>query len=38
MDPRGIPATGEKIDCMGVSLSEFDPGKARRGWTFADVA
>jgi steroid delta-isomerase-like uncharacterized protein len=37
-DLFGIPATGRKIEYMGVSLWEFDGGKARRGWIFSDVA
>jgi steroid delta-isomerase-like uncharacterized protein len=37
-DLFGIPATGKQIDYMGVSLWEFDGGKARRGWIFTDVA
>ena len=37
-DLFGIPATGKKIEYMGVSLWEFDGGKARRGWIFTDVA
>ena len=31
-------ATGKWIEYMGVSLWEFDGGKARRGWVFPDVA
>ena len=34
----GIPATGKHIAYTGVSLWEFDDGKARRGWIFPDVA
>ena len=34
----GIPPTGRKVEYMGVSLWEFDDGKARRGWIFSDVA
>ena len=37
-DLFGIPATGKKIDYTGVSLWEFDRGKAHRGWIFPDVA
>jgi steroid delta-isomerase-like uncharacterized protein len=35
---NGIPATGKRIEFAGVSLWEFDNGKARRGWVFPDVA
>jgi steroid delta-isomerase-like uncharacterized protein len=35
-DLFGMPATGKPIDYTGVSLWEFDDGKARRGWVFAD--
>ena len=34
----GIPATGKHIEYTGVSLWEFDSGKARRGWVFTDTA
>jgi steroid delta-isomerase-like uncharacterized protein len=37
-DLFGIPATGRKIEYAGISLWEFDTGKARRGWIFTDVA
>jgi steroid delta-isomerase-like uncharacterized protein len=37
-DLFGIPATGKKIEYTGVSLWEFDGGRARRGWIFTDVA
>jgi steroid delta-isomerase-like uncharacterized protein len=37
-DLFGIPATGKEIEWTGVSLWEFDGGKARRGWIFSDVA
>jgi steroid delta-isomerase-like uncharacterized protein len=37
-DFAGIPATGKQIECAGMSLWEFDRGKARVGWTFADFA
>jgi steroid delta-isomerase-like uncharacterized protein len=37
-DLFGIPATGKQIEYTGVSLWEFDGGKARRGWIFTDVA
>ena len=33
-----IPATGKEIEYAGVSLWEFEGGKARRGWIFADTA
>ena len=32
----GIPATGRSINYTGVSVWEFDGGKARRGWAFPD--
>jgi steroid delta-isomerase-like uncharacterized protein len=35
---NGVPATGKRIEFAGVSLWEFDNGKARRGWIFPDVA
>ena len=35
---NGVPATGKHIEFAGVSLWEFDNGKARRGWVFPDVA
>jgi len=34
----GIPATGNQIEYTGVSLWEFEAGKARRGWIYPDVA
>jgi steroid delta-isomerase-like uncharacterized protein len=34
----GFPATGKRIEFPGVSVWEFDNGKARRGWTFPDLA
>jgi len=34
----GIPATGKQIEYIGMSLWEFDGGKARRGWIFPDIA
>jgi steroid delta-isomerase-like uncharacterized protein len=37
-DLFGIPATGKKIDSTGVSMWEFDQGKAHRGWVYSDVA
>jgi steroid delta-isomerase-like uncharacterized protein len=36
-DLFGIPATGKQVEWTGVSLWEFDGGKARRGWIFSDV-
>jgi predicted ester cyclase len=36
-DLFGILATGKQIEYMGMSLWEFDDGKARRGWIFSDV-
>jgi steroid delta-isomerase-like uncharacterized protein len=35
---NGIPATGKRLTFAGVSLWEFDDGKARRGWIFPDIA
>jgi predicted ester cyclase len=32
----GIPATGKAFEYTGVSVWEFDDGKARRGWAFPD--
>jgi steroid delta-isomerase-like uncharacterized protein len=37
-DLFGLPATGKKLELHGISLWEFDNGKARRGWVFIDVA
>ena len=37
-DMHGIPATGKRLTFGGVSLWEFDGGKARRGWIFPDIA
>jgi steroid delta-isomerase-like uncharacterized protein len=34
----GISATGKRLEWSGVSIWEFDHGKARRGWVFQDVA
>ena len=34
----GMPATGKHIEFAGVSLWEFEAGKARRGWVFPDLA
>ena len=33
-----MPATGKRLTFAGVSLWEFDDGKARRGWVFPDIA
>jgi steroid delta-isomerase-like uncharacterized protein len=35
---NGLPPTGRRIEFAGVSLWEFDHGRARRGWVFPDVA
>ena len=35
-DYFGIPATGRTVDYTGVSVWQFDDGKARRGWIFPD--
>ena len=32
----GIPATGKSLDYTGVSVWEFDGGKANRDWIFPD--
>jgi steroid delta-isomerase-like uncharacterized protein len=37
-DFAGFPATGKQIEFPGMSLWEFDHGKARRGWGFLDLA
>jgi uncharacterized protein len=34
----GFPATGKQNEFPGMSLWEFDHGKARRGWDFLDLA
>jgi steroid delta-isomerase-like uncharacterized protein len=34
----GLPATGKRLEFQGISLWEFDDGKARRGWSFPDIA
>ena len=34
----GIPATGRSVEFAGLSLWEFESGKARRGWVFPDAA
>ena len=34
----GFPATGKHVEFPGMSLWEFDHGKARRGWGFLDLA
>jgi steroid delta-isomerase-like uncharacterized protein len=34
----GFPASGKTLEFAGMSLWEFEDGKARRGWSFADVA
>jgi steroid delta-isomerase-like uncharacterized protein len=36
-DYYGIPATGKSVEYTGVSVWEFDNGKARRGWSFPDT-
>lgn len=33
-----VPATGKHIEFPGISLWEFEDGKARRGWTYPDLA
>jgi steroid delta-isomerase-like uncharacterized protein len=37
-DLHGVAPTGKHIEWTGVSVWEFDRGKARRGWIFSDVA
>jgi predicted ester cyclase len=37
-DFAGFPATGKQIEVPGMSLWEFDHGKARRGWGVLDLA
>ncbi len=34
----GLPATGKELELSGISIWEFDNGKARRGWVIMDVA
>jgi steroid delta-isomerase-like uncharacterized protein len=34
----GLPPTGRRIEFAGVSVWEFDGGKARRGWSYPDIA
>jgi len=36
-DYYGLPATGKSVDYTGVSVWEFDGGKASRGWIFPDT-
>jgi predicted ester cyclase len=36
-DSLGFPATRRHVEYAGVSVWEFEAGKARRGWIFADV-
>jgi steroid delta-isomerase-like uncharacterized protein len=35
---NGMAATGRKLEWTGVSVWEFDDGRACRGWVFQDVA
>jgi steroid delta-isomerase-like uncharacterized protein len=37
-DFNGLPPTGKRIEWMGISIWEFEDGKARRGWIMQDVA
>jgi predicted ester cyclase len=37
-DLFGLPPTGKRIEFPGASIWEFEGGKARRGWTFPDIA
>src|SRR5690349_7413694 len=34
----GFPPTGKRLEFAGISLWEFEAGKARRGYAFADAA
>jgi steroid delta-isomerase-like uncharacterized protein len=34
----GYPPTGKHVEFNGMSLWEFDGGKARRGWIYPDLA
>jgi steroid delta-isomerase-like uncharacterized protein len=34
----GIPATGSHVEWMGISIWEFEGGRARRGWIMQDTA
>jgi steroid delta-isomerase-like uncharacterized protein len=36
-DLHGFPATGQAIEWSGISVWEFEGGKARRGWIYKDV-
>ena len=36
-DSFGFPATGKHIECPGMSVWEFEDGKARRGWIYFDL-
>jgi len=36
-DSFGFPATGNFVEFAGVSVWEFENGKARRGWIYADL-
>jgi limonene-1,2-epoxide hydrolase len=36
-DSFGFPATGNFVEFAGVSVWEFENGKARRGWIYADI-
>ncbi|OBG24594.1 ester cyclase [Mycobacterium sp. 852002-51057_SCH5723018] len=33
----GFPATGKYVEFAGVSVWEFEDGKARRGWIYSDL-
>ena len=33
----GFPATGRHVEFAGISVWEFDDGKARRGWIYSDL-
>jgi steroid delta-isomerase-like uncharacterized protein len=37
-DFSGIPPTGKTIEIPGMSLWEFEGGKARQGWVLPDIA
>ncbi len=36
-DSFGFPATGKHIEYAGLSVWEFEDGKARRGWIYSDL-
>ena len=36
-DSLGLPATGKPIEFSGLSIWEFEDGKARRGWIYSNL-